>query len=266
MFFILAKVTFAIIRPVTFALLMLALGVLLMRTQFSRAGRRLVTVTVLALLLVGFTPLAPLSIAPLEDRFPLPERVEPAPDGIVILGGALDEKVNDRRPGSYALSDAAERMTIVARLAREYPDARIVFTGGTGDLLDQSFSEAAIARRLFLDFGLPEARMTFEDKSRDTWENAVFTRDLIKPAPGSRWLLVTSAFHMPRAVGIFRKVGWPGLVPYPVDYRSRGFARIRPIPDSPVQNLLIFDTAVREYLGLVAYRLAGRSDDWFPAP
>ena len=127
-----------------------------------------------------------------------------APAGIVCLGGALDTVVSPER-GEVALNEAAERMTAVAELARRYPQARIVFTGGSGRLVyGGTTTEAELAARLFASFGIAKERITLEDKSRDTLENARFTKELVNPKPGERWLLVTSAHHMPRSVGLFR--------------------------------------------------------------
>lgn len=266
MFFVLSKLVFAVIRPLTFLLLLLLAGLGLTRTRWAAFGRRVVVASAAAMAVIAFTPLAPALLSVLEDRFPRPGVVEPAPDGILILGGTLDIKVETARPGVTAFNDSAERMTEVARLARTYPTARIVFTGGTGELFPGGLTEAESARRLFTDFGIPVERLTFEDQSRTTWENAILTRDIVKPAPGSRWLLVTSAYHMPRSVGVFRQAGWPGIVAYPVDYRTRGLGNLWRWPDAASENFQTIETATKEFVGLVAYRLTGRTDALFPAP
>lgn len=109
----------------------------------------------------------------------------------------------------------------MAALARRYPQARLVFTGGSGNLGGGSPSESEIVGRYADPMGLPRTRLILEDRSRNTRENAAFTADMVKPKPGERWLLVTSAWHMPRAIGCFRQAGF-AVIAYPVDYRTGG--------------------------------------------
>ena len=123
-----------------------------------------------------------------------------------MLGGAVDQNLTEAR-GIPALNGAAERMTEFVVLARRYPEAKLVFTGGQGSLVHGGTTEADVARRLFDALGVPEARVTYEDEARNTWENALLTRRLVEPKPGETWLLVTSASHMPRSVGAFRQAG-----------------------------------------------------------
>jgi uncharacterized SAM-binding protein YcdF (DUF218 family) len=104
----------------------------------------------------------------------------------------------------------------------------------------------------------------FEDRARNTYENAVLSKQLVAPAPGERWLLVTSAAHMPRSVGVFRKVGWP-VIPYPVDYNTTGDLEVMVAPDA-AGRWSTFDQAVKAWIGLLAYWLSGRSSAPFPAP
>ena len=263
MFFILAKtVGFAVLLP--HLLLECALvGVGLMWTRWRRAGRMMATCGVVALALVSFTPIGALVVRPLEDRFARPILDRP-PTGIIVLGGAVDEGVTRRR-GAPALNDAAERMTEAVALALRYPQAQIVFSGGSGRLRPAEITESDVARQMFLSLGVAPERMRFEDRSRDTWENAVFTRDLVQPKPGELWLLVTSAMHMPRSIGIFRKLGFD-VVAYPVDYRTGGgpgdFVGLRAMS----KTLPDLDAAAHEMLGLLVYFLTGRTSALFPAP
>src|SRR5438309_3442724 len=156
-------------------------------------------------------------------------------------------------------------MTAIAELARRFPDARIVFSGGSGRIIYAGVSEASLAARLFESFGIAKERIALEDKSRDTDENGRFTKELVQPKPGERWLLVTSAHHMPRAVGVFRAAGFP-VEAYPVDWRTRGAEdALRPFA-SVGDGLRRSDTAVREWVGLAVYWLTGRSSELFPAP
>ena len=164
-----------------------------------------------------------------------------------------------------ALNEAAERMTAMAELARRYPQARIVFSGGSGRLIFDGVSEASLAARLFESFGIAKERITLEDKSRDTLENARFTKELVQPKPGERWLLVTSAHHMPRSVGLFRAEGF-AVEAYPVDYRTRGAIDLLRFFSTVGDGLRRTDTATREWVGLLVYRITGRTAELFPGP
>ena len=113
--------------------------------------------------------------------------------------------------------------------------------------------------------GLDQGDVVYEDRSRNTFENALFTRDLVKPKEGERWLLVTSAMHMPRAVGVFRKVGFP-VIAYPVDFRTNGEFWRAGVPGDTGSAVSMVENAMHEWLGLIAYRLTGKTDALFPAP
>ena len=268
MFFFLSKILGFFALPSNILITLALIGVVLMATRFAQAGRRIAVAAVILLAIAGLSPLGNAIILPLEDRFPAwdvsQDASRGAPTGIICLGGALDTVVSPAR-GEVALNEAAERMTAIAELARRFPQARIVFTGGSDRIIFAGVSEASLAERLFLSFGIAKQRMTLEDKSRDTLENARFTRDIVQPKPGERWLLVTSAHHMPRSVGVFRAAGFV-VEAFPVDYRTRGaIDLLRPF-STLGDGLRRTDTAAREWVGLLAYRLSGRTAELFPSP
>ena len=265
MFFILAKILGFFALPSNLLISLGFVGLALMATRFAQAGRRLAVASLILISIVGWSPLGNALILPLEERFPPWDASRGAPHGIVCLGGAVDTVVSPER-GEVGLNEAAERMTAVAELAQRYPQARIVFSGGSGRLVyGGETTEAELAARLFASFGIAKERVTLEDKSRDTLENARFTKALVQPKPGERWLLVTSAHHMPRSVGIFRASGF-SVEAFPVDYRTRGAVDLLR-PFSPLSDgLRRTDTAMREWVGLVVYRLTGRTAELFPAP
>jgi uncharacterized SAM-binding protein YcdF (DUF218 family) len=268
MFFYLAKTLGFFSLPSNVLISLGLLGVMLMATRFSRAGRRLAVASILLLAIAGFTPFGNAIILPLEERFPAwdmsRDASRGAPAGIICLGGAIDTVVSPVR-NQPALNEAAERMTVMAELARRFPNARIVFSGGSGRLIYNGSTEAEFAARLFESFGIAKDRIVLEDKSRDTLENARFTKEMVKPKPGERWLLVTSAHHMPRSIALFRSEGFP-VEAFPVDYRTRGaIDMLRPF--SPLSDgLRRTDTAMREWIGLVMYRLSGRTAEFLPGP
>src|SRR5215470_1319855 len=264
MYFVLAKILGFFALPSNIALTLGLLGVVLMPTRYARAGRRLAATGLILLAVCGLTPIGNALILPLEQRFPPWSEDGRPPDGIVVLGGALDSVVAGTRQ-EIALNEAAERMTEIAGLAKKYPAARIVFSGGSGQLVFEGANESDLALRLFDSFGIARSRIAVDDRSRDTVENARFSKIVANPKPGERWLLVTSAFHMPRSMGAFRGAGF-AVEAYPVDWRTRGASDLlRPFTNVG-DGLRRADTAAREWVGLVIYRAAGYTPELFPGP
>jgi len=264
MFFYAAKIFGFFAIPSNFVILAGIVGALLLRTRWWRAGRVLAVGSLLLLAVMGLSPVGNALIVPLEDRFPPWDDRRGAPHGIVVLGGAVTPDVSHARK-TVALNEAAERLTVVAELARRYPDTRIIFSGGSAALLFEERPEAEFALRLLESLGVARGRVVAEDRSRNTIENARFSRELAQAKPGERWLLVTSAYHLPRAIGAFRQAGFP-VEAYPVDWRTRGAPDVlRPFPTLG-DGLRRTDTAVREWVGLLAYWLSGRSSELFPGP
>ena len=236
-------------------------GVILLATRFARFGRKLVTASIVLLVLCGFTPLGNFLIYPLESRFPPWDAARGAPDGIIVLGGPIDPELSAVH-GRPAVRSASDRIFAAVELARRYPNARIVFTGGSAALVSGDEREADYAATLLEKLGIAKERLILERDSRNTYENAVFTKALVTPKPGERWLLVTSGYHMPRSYGIFRKAGF-AVEPYPVDWKV---GHLLTFDTLSADNLFRADLAVREWIGLVAYRLAGRTGELLPGP
>ncbi len=215
------------------------------------------------LVVVGVLPVGEWLLTPLEDRFPAvtepPDRV----DGVIVLGGAVELPIAEDRH-QIALNDHAERLAALIELGRHYPDARLVFTGGQDWLAGTKLSEAEVVREFCRRQQFDPARMVFESRARDTYQNALFSKQLVHPRPGERWLLVTSAAHMPRAIGAFRAVEWP-VTAYPVDYTTTGRYPLWGGFDVS-WHLKEFDDAIKAWVGLLAYRLSGRTSALLPAP
>lgn len=264
MFFVVSKVIWYLVEPINFLLILGIIGILLSFGRFARRGRLAMCYAILLLAVAAFLPLGMLLLRPLEDRFPLLGADAPEPTGIIVLGGGLVEDITLARK-SPALLAAGSRLTGAVALARRYPKARLIFTGGSATLHETDLSEADGVRDLWLSLGVPAERMTFEAKSKNTWENAVLTRDLVRPKPDETWLLVTSAWHMPRSMGIFRRAGF-NVTAYPVDFRTYGDDRDWRPTYVVLDELTALDLALHEWIGLAAYHLTGKTDAWFPAP
>jgi uncharacterized SAM-binding protein YcdF (DUF218 family) len=240
------------------------LSLLLMLTRFAALGRKLAVTTLILLALCAFSPLGNFLLYPLESRFPAWDPSHGAPDGIIVLGGSVDTDLSaaHRTP---VVAHAADRMLAPAELARKYPKARIVFTGGTANLVSTEAREADYSAPILESLGIPKDRLILERDSRNTWENAIFTKQLVSPKPGERWLLVTSAFHMPRAMGIFRKAGFD-VEAYPVDWRMGERDNLFEFNHNGADGLGKTDVSVREWIGLVTYRVMGRTGELLPGP
>ena len=260
MFFVLSKVFWFFVQPVNLAIFLLVAGLVagIFGRRWLRAGSLLAAVILVASV---WTSLGAMLIGPLEERYPRP----PAPSGVtgvVVLGGGMEGAINLAR-GGYELSTAGDRFVEAAVLARRYPEAKIVVSGGSGDLIQEGEGDAATAQRLLTALGVAPERLILENGSRNTYENAVFTRKMVAPKPGETWLLVTSAFHMPRATALFDKAGFETL-PWPVDYRTSGKEGVGLFTDNPIDALETTTVATKEWIGLVAYWLTGKIDSPFP--
>ncbi len=262
MFFVLSKLFGIFGQPDNLLLAALVVGAVLLWTRARQVGRRVITASVVIALVIATVPIGNTLLVPLENRFPqraLPDKV----DGIVVLGGQVDQRITAARHRP-TLKGSGERMTAFVALARLYPHAKLVFTGGSALLDHPEMKEAPVARAFFRQQGLDPARIVFEDRSRNTYENALYTKQLVKPKPGETWVLVTSASHMPRAYGCFSQLGWT-MLPYPVDYVTEGVYALT-LMYSLGGGLYRLDLALHEWLGLLIYRMYGYTNALFPAP
>jgi uncharacterized SAM-binding protein YcdF (DUF218 family) len=264
MFFVLSKTLGLFTVPSNFMMALGLIGIVLLCTRFRRLASWLIVTSLVFIAFSGYSPIGRILLLPLEQRFPPWDSSRGAPDGIVVLGGAINPEISLAR-GSTALNRAAERITVTAELARRFQDARIVYSGGSSALDPDAPLEAPVAVKALVALGVAHDRITVDEQSRNTVENAVFSHLLANPKPGARWILVTSAAHMPRAIAVFRAAGFP-IEAYPVDYRTRGRNDAARLHDSLPEGLEMTDQAIHEWAGLVIYRLTGRTAELFPAP
>jgi uncharacterized SAM-binding protein YcdF (DUF218 family) len=255
--FILSKALWLAVNPGNLLLMLLGAGLLLKR------GRRLAVLACLLMFLFSVFPLGRWLLVPLEARFPqavLPAEVA----GVVVLGGFVDP-VMSQKTGQVELGSSTERLFAMLNLAKRYPQAKIVFSGGSGSALHPEAKEAPLVRRLLDESGIDPSRFIFEDLSRNTYENALFSKELMQPKAGEAWVLVTSAAHMPRAIGCFRQQDWE-ILAWPVDYATAGHVDLLDLNFNLAGGLGMLGGAIHEWIGLISYRLLGRMPQFFPAP
>lgn len=254
--FVVAKLLAFITQPLAWVVVLLALGLLLLR-RWRRTGTALLWSTLAVLLLQGWEPLPDALLRRLETQYPAPAPIDlQRYAGVIVLGGALESSYVWEGHQQPALNGAAERMTAALPLLQAQPQLKLLFTGGEGELLTKGLTEAERARRFFVAMGVAPQRLLLESASRTTHENAVFSAALPGVDKQQPWLLLTSAWHMPRSMATFEKAGW-NVTPWPADYRS-GL-------ETPWTQYSLaggadkWHRALHELLGLLIYRLTGRA-------
>jgi uncharacterized SAM-binding protein YcdF (DUF218 family) len=260
--FYISKIFWLLAQPLSLAFLLIVAGLLAGLLRWNRVRTLAGLAAALVLFLTLFTTTGAVLLQTLEDRIPRAALPAGGPTCIITLGGAFESEVVTAR-GGFELAPAGDRFVESLRLVQQFPQARILISGGDGSLSGAYEGDAVVGTRFFEAFGVPAARLILETESRDTFENAAKTQDLLKTNDLSNCLLVTSAFHMPRSVGLFRKLGLD-VLPWPTDYRTTGRAGLGLDFTQPSTNSQLLTTALREWTGLMFYYLAGRTHAFFP--
>lgn len=261
--FIFGKLVWAVLQPGNLLVLCLLAGSFLLLAFRGRRGKVLVGLSALGFTLLVVVPIGPAMLLALEERFPRPATLPEKIDGIVVLGGAVDPAIS-RSYTETAFNGSVARVLGGIALARRHPEAKLVLVGGEGGFFPAGFAESRATLGFVVEEGIVPARVIIEEKSRSTHENAVYAKEIVRPGAGAKWVLVTSAYHMPRAVAAFRAAGWP-VIPYPVDYKIDPETGLRP-NFSLLDGLSAATLAGKEWAGLLGYRLMGWTRELFPAP
>ncbi len=244
-------------------LLLLLLGVyLLPKRRQAKRGQRLILISSLWFAVVTFTPLPYFLAQSLENRFPRLVRIPSDVDGIIILGGGFDRGIVATR-GVPGYHETIGRLIESVKLIKGDPHIPVYFTGG-GVVIPGAPAEAQLASEFFTAMGIAPERIIYEDRAKDTLENARHLAGHLKPNPQQKWVLVTSAIHMPRSVGLMRKVGF-NVIPYPVDYHTKGVVTWTQ-PLSLTLKLRAWRAAMHEWIAMFYGVITGVSDDFFPGP
>lgn len=252
MFFYISKIFWMVFQPLTLIALLIALGI----TFFKYRLGRIFTVFFVGLfLLLGFFPVGSNLVRYLENIYPVPQMLPEKVDGIIILGGAMESGLSFAR-GQVQFNDRAERVSEMLRLYRLYPHAKIVFSGGDASMEGTSGKESTVLRSYLNNIGFDTSRIVFEEESRNTYENYLFSFRKVHPQPGENWLLVTSAFHMPRSAAIFTSNDW-AIIPYPAGFLTAPQYDLMPNADV-LGNYYMLQVAAKEIIGIIAYTLTER--------
>jgi uncharacterized SAM-binding protein YcdF (DUF218 family) len=261
LFFLISKIAWLFLSPDSLLLILILVSLFLLYLGKIKPAKILLTITSSILLIVSFFPVGEWLLYPLENRFKVNPELPAKTDGIIVLSGAEDPLLSSVWK-QVELGAAAERDLAFMALAKRYPEAKLIFTGGSGSLVNQDYKAADVAKTLFLQQGFEIKRILFERESRNTYENVINSKKLAKPAANENWILITTSWHMPRSLGIFCKADWP-VIPYPVDHQTNKDNLFR-MNFSLLDNLQSLRTAIKEWLGLIAYYLTGKTSSLYP--
>lgn len=252
MFFFASKILWALAQPLTLLAILLLIGLVFYEQGWAK---QLVRGAAIIFVFCGFVPVGPLIVIALESRTEIPRTLPDRIDGIIVLGGAVNAESSTilKQP---QLNEWSERIFEMMRLSHTYPQAKVVYAGGAGSLYGQSFKEADIVKDMLSNLEFPAQNFIFETKSRTSYENVINAKALTSPQVGENWLLITSAFHIPRSVAIFKKQGWE-VIPYPSGFIENGRVEAWQFIDVS-GNYWKLNVAAKEIMGIIAYKLSGR--------
>lgn len=261
LFFYSSKVIWKIVSPDNLYLILLSLTILMLASRYQQSAKKWLLWLLLLAWLVAVFPVGNWLYYPLEKQFDAQPQLPQKVDGIIVLGGSVIPSLSQYW-NQLETNRHHERLSQFILLAKQYPNARLVFSGGNAGLTDGLPGEAGQVKDYFIQSGIPEHRLLMEDKARNSYENALLSKRLIQPVMGEKWILITSAYHMPRSVGIFCQQGWP-VIPYPVDHASQPDELF--IPDFRLaDHAADFVEASHEWIGLLAYYLTGKIEHLIP--
>lgn len=244
-----------IINVDLFLLVFLFLGSGFLLIQRKKWGKRFLFISCFGFAFLSIVPIGVGIFEALEDRFPPLHHIPANTKGIILLGGNFNPQITLWR-GETAYNLNAGYFIRFVELAKEYPHLQLVFTGTP--------FEVETAKKEFKALGLDSSAILFEGESKDTKDNASKTSAYLNPKPGEVWVLLTSAYHMPRSVGLFRKAGVE-VIPYPSDYHTPPYYALWIFPGLKL-NLDAWQVVSREWLGMLINYLMGRSDELYPSP
>ena len=260
MSFYLSKKLWIILNPFNMLLLFIFFGFILSFFSKKIFSKIFYFLSLVFFIIIAVMPTGEYMIYHLEKKFhvmpPLPNKI----DGILILSGGTNP-VLTKEYNQISLNDSVERLTESLQLMKKYSNAKIIYSGGSGLLHNQQLTHSYVAKLFFTNNVMKLDNIIFEDKSRNTYENILFSKKIAKPEINENWLIVTSAHHMQRALNIAERLEWK-FIPYAVDFKSRK-KFVWELRIYLLNNLVLFQTASHEWLGLIAYYWMGRSSKIF---
>lgn len=258
MFFIASKIIWFLISPLSFIVLLLCIGGCLRLFKKGKVvGRFLITASFILLIICSLVPIGYNAFVFLErqtSQINAKDLNVSDIGGIIVLGGCMDAGLTDLY-GTPQFNGSCERLVEGIRLHNAFPDVPFIYTGGSGAVTNQAYKGADAAKDLLVALGEDTHSIMFERESRNTYENMLYSRKMLEISPVKPWLLVTSSYHMPRAMNVFCHGKWP-VIPYPTDFKTNkeyGFRFLHPL-----SNINSLADAMKEVVGIMAYGRTGK--------
>lgn len=262
LFFYSSKIIWYLISPSHLTLFLLSICIFLLFTSYHQNARKILCVILFFIWTIALFPVGSWLYYPLETRFQHNPKLPEAVDGIIVLGGSVSPSMSQYWQ-QLETNQYHERLTAFIQLAKIYPEAKLLFTGGSAAIKDNQPTEAEFVRHYFIESGVSGSRLIIEDKARNTAENIQYSKTLVKPQPDENWVVITTAFHMPRSVGLFCQINWP-VIPYPVDHVSNPETLFN-VNLNLADHVASLEGASHEWIGLLAYFLTGKIDEILPS-
>ncbi len=260
-FFVLSKLLWLLIRPENLIIIALAIVILLFFLKKDELAKKYLYITSTMIFFIAIFPIGSWLLYPLETHFPTKPDLPKQVDGIILLGGSFLPS-NSEAWNKVQTNSFADRIHDFLALIHRYPNAKAIFTGGSASVLNAHQTEAYFAEKLFTNIGIKKGRIEFEDRARNTYENILYSKKIAQPQANETWVVITTAFHLPRTIGIFCQQQWP-VIPYPADFHTnpKGLFSLTLNLSAHLNTL---NYAIHEWIGLVAYFLTGKTTSLLP--
>jgi uncharacterized SAM-binding protein YcdF (DUF218 family) len=260
MSFYLSKIIWFLFNPFNLILILLFFGLLLNLIPLKLFSKICYLFSFLLFFITGILPIGSFLNYNLEKDFfytaSYPEHI----DGILILGGATNPFLSNEH-NQINFNDSSERLIESIFLIKRFPDAKVIFSGGSGSISEPNLTHAFVAKKFFQNMDIDHKKIIYEDKSRNTYENILFSKRIARPHSAEKWLLVTSAFHLKRSLAISEKLKWT-FIPFATDFNKSKKFKWR-LSINFLSNINEFNKASHEWMGLISYYLMGRSSSIF---
>ena len=260
MTFLLSKILWILFAPFNLILLLIILASIFSFLNFILFSRIFYLTAILFFLISGVIPSGAFLMYQLERDYYNQVSLPGTIDGILILSGATKPYLT-KVHNQISINSNGERLIESAVLIKKYPKAKVIFSGGSGTILDYEFTHSEAAKIFYQNLEIDSNRINFENKSRNTYENILFSKNIANPKVDENWVLVTSAFHLKRAINISEKISW-NLIPYPTDFKQPKKFNWK-FEYNLLDNLVRFRQGSHEWLGIIVYYLMGKTSKIF---